>query len=200
MSSTIVIDETHLPDSIEKGMTGGPNFNTTVYDGDAGRTVTNQNWSQARGIWHITYGYMEKDDYRDLIAFFRARGGKARGFLFKDWTDFEIPRQVIGTADGVVTDFPIFKTYEDDVNDTTRRIYRPVEDTILIWVNGSTSTAFDLVDPGIIHFHSAPVSGDIEIECEFDIPAQFQADGLNLSVAWQNAVAMNDMPVMELRE
>jgi uncharacterized protein (TIGR02217 family) len=46
-----------------------------------------------------------------VAGFFYSRQGKARGFLFKDWLDYEATDTRVGTGDGVTTVFPLVKTY-----------------------------------------------------------------------------------------
>jgi uncharacterized protein (TIGR02217 family) len=198
--TAIVIDEIRLPDHIEQGMTGGPQFNTTVHAGDAGRIITNQNWVNGRGLWSCGYGMMTKEDYSEIITFFRNRRGMARGFLFKDWTDFEIPRQIIGVGDSAETTFPIYKTYDDGIASVNRFITRPIESTITVWVNNVIETLWNLTAGGNIEFLSAPGVFNVEVQCEFDTPVMFGTDKLDLSVVYQNASSVNDFQILELIE
>jgi uncharacterized protein (TIGR02217 family) len=46
----------------------------------------------------------------ELVAFFRARRGKAYGFRFKDWTDHKATGQLLGTGDDALTQFQLVKT------------------------------------------------------------------------------------------
>jgi uncharacterized protein (TIGR02217 family) len=43
----------------------------------------NVNWSEARGRWDVASGLKKQQQLGELIAFFRARKGKAYGFRFK---------------------------------------------------------------------------------------------------------------------
>jgi hypothetical protein len=60
----------------------------------------NINWSSARGRWDVASGLKKQTQLDTLIAFFRARKGRAHGFRFKDWTDYKATGQAIGTGDG----------------------------------------------------------------------------------------------------
>jgi uncharacterized protein (TIGR02217 family) len=80
--------EVRFPDNIAYGATGGPEFATTVVATGAGHEKRNVNWAEARGRWDVASGLKKQAQIDELIAFFRARRGKAFGFRFKDWTDY----------------------------------------------------------------------------------------------------------------
>ena len=56
----------------------------------------NVNWAEARGRWDVASGLKKQAQIDELIAFFRARMGKAYGFRFKDWTDYKASGQPLG--------------------------------------------------------------------------------------------------------
>jgi uncharacterized protein DUF2460 len=78
--------EVRFPDNIAYGATGGPEFATTVVVTGAGHEQRNIDWAEARGRWDVASGLKTQAQLDELIAFFRARKGKAYGFRFKDWT------------------------------------------------------------------------------------------------------------------
>lgn len=88
-------DEVQFPAAISAGATGGAEYSTDVVVMAGGAEQRNQNWSAARGAWDVSTGVKKKSDSDALIAFFRARQGKARGFRFKDWTDFAATAQTM---------------------------------------------------------------------------------------------------------
>ena len=92
--------EVRFPDNIAYGATGGPEFATTVVVTGAGHEQRNVDWAEARGRWDVASGLKNQAQLDELIAFFRARKGKAYGFRFKDWTDYKATGQLIGTGDG----------------------------------------------------------------------------------------------------
>jgi len=59
----------------------------TVVAISAGHEKRNVNWAEARGRWDVASGLKKQAQLDELIAFCRARRGKAYGFRFKDWTD-----------------------------------------------------------------------------------------------------------------
>jgi uncharacterized protein (TIGR02217 family) len=103
--------EVWFPDNIAYGATGGPEFATTVVATGSGHEKRNVNWAEARGRWDVASGLKKPAQIDELIAFFRARRGKAHGFRFKDWTDYKATGQPLGTGDGAKTQFRLMKHY-----------------------------------------------------------------------------------------
>src|SRR5512132_3027493 len=66
---------------------------------------------RARGRWDVASGLKKQAQIDELIAFFRARWGKAYGFRFKDWTDYKATGQFHGTGDGAIKTFQLVKHY-----------------------------------------------------------------------------------------
>lgn len=198
----IPIDNTRLPVDIEQGAAGGPRFNTVIAPLDNGYEQAQINWSAPRRKWDISYGVQTRAAYETIIKFFHARRGRARGFLFKDWSDFKVQSTQIGTGDGTNKDFQIIKIYDDSILPFTRNITRPIASTLTVQVNGITTTSYTLLSGGIIRFLSAPAAAAVVsvLYCEFDIPVRFDTDALVVKLGWSEVGAIPSLPVIELRD
>jgi uncharacterized protein (TIGR02217 family) len=122
--------EVRFPDNIAYGATGGPEFATTVVATGSGHEKRNVNWAEARGRWDVASGLKKQAQIDELIAFFRARRGKAYGFRFKDWTDYRATDQPLGTGDGALTQFQLVKHYPSGSVIEVRTITKPVAGTV----------------------------------------------------------------------
>jgi uncharacterized protein (TIGR02217 family) len=194
--------ETRLPVDIELGAVGGPTFFTTVLELFSGYEQRNINWSTSRGRWDIGYGVRKRSDMDAVRAFFYARRGKAHGFRFKDWTDYEIsPAQQIGTGDGGTTQFQIYKRYSDGGHYYDRNITKPVAGTDTVYLDASETTAYTLdTTTGIITFDSAPANGVVvSVEVEFDVPVRFDIDALPVSAQGLQLESITGIQIVELR-
>ena len=98
--------EVRFPDDIAYGASGGPAYATDVVVTGSGFEQRNVRWAQARGKWDVGSGVRNRAHMEALVAFFRARKGRAYGFRYKDWTDFRAMDQIIGTGDGTTSLFP----------------------------------------------------------------------------------------------
>lgn len=217
----MAVHEVRLPDDIERGAVGGPQFKTLVHESDTGFEQRDIKWSQARGSWDISYGIMAIDDpdslktvVSDINAFFRAREGRAHSFRFKDWSDFEIgdpsdpsnDNQPIGVGDDSTVNFQIFKRYTSGGINYDRTLYKIVQGTLSVFIDavlqvegGGNDYTVDY-DTGIITFNLAPTAGQtISIACEFDVLVRFNTDKLNISVETFNAGSIPGIEIIELR-
>jgi uncharacterized protein (TIGR02217 family) len=223
--------EIRLPDDVERGAIGGPMFKTRVLPLESGYEQRNQDWDQVRGEWDIAYGLMQmRQDVAETAIhvirdFFYARAGRAHGFRFKDWSDFEIgnpadtsTRQLIGLGDDVTTTFQTFKRYSDSEGTHDRTITKIVDLTPRLWFDATEKTEvasapgageFSVDDnTGIITTGDVAAStggtgpgGEevVSLIAEFDVPVRFDTDFLQLSVHLFNVGAIPALPIKMIR-
>jgi uncharacterized protein (TIGR02217 family) len=194
--------EVRFPDSIAYGATGGPEFATTVVATGSGHEKRNVNWSEARGRWDVASGLKKQAQIDELIAFFRARRGKAYGFRFKDWTDYKATGQLLGTGDDVKTQFPAPQAgpvrERDRGSDHHQAGRRHGEG-----LPGRRGAALGLsVDAttGLVTFGTAPTLGvEITADFEFDVPVRFDTDHMAVTIESYRLHNWQQIPIVELR-
>lgn len=93
-------EEIQFPSDISYGAVGGPVYSTDIVTTFSGHKQRNSNWQNARAKYNVATGVKTESQWQALIAFFRARRGKAVGFRFKDWGDYEAINQQIGVGNG----------------------------------------------------------------------------------------------------
>lgn len=206
----MIIDNVRLPVDIERDAQGGPLFNTAILTSDGGNETSLVNWVYPKMVWNIGYGIQSKADLKAVINMFYARRGRARGFLFKDWSDYEIANEEILIAAGGETTAQVFHIYSDDILEFARKITRPlldatrgvvtVNDVILVYGSGAgkytTSTT-----TGVITFGTALTALDsVKVTCEFDIPVRFDVDQLPIQMGWELVASIPNIPVIEVRD
>jgi len=180
------IETPRFPDDISYGSSGGPNFKTWVYEGHSGKEQRNIGWATSKARYDVSHAVKDKADMDALRSWFYAMQGRAYGFRFKDWGDYELTDEQIGTGDGVTSVFKIIKTYTIGVNSYIRRIFKPIATGLVVKVNGVTQTLTThyTVDTttGAITFVSPPTSTHpITVTCEFDVPVRFDTDTFGAS-------------------
>jgi uncharacterized protein (TIGR02217 family) len=205
-------DNVRLPDDIEAGASGGPEFQTTIVAMGNGTEQRNINWLEARASWDIGYGIQSKVDYSLVRNFFYARRGRGVGFRFKDWSDFELEDELIGLgtsttgSDGLAA-FQIIKTYISGSASYIRIITRPVTPTLVVRVDDvvkTLTTHYTIdYDTGIITFvnpHRPTTGQEVRVDVEFDTPVRFDVDKFNLSLEATLAGMVQSLPVKEILE
>lgn len=194
--------EIQFPADISYGSSGGPTFSTDVIEAFSGFEQRNINWSAARARYNVAHGVKTQSQLDELIAFFRARQGKAIGFRFKDWTDYQAVAQNIGTGNGSQTVFQLTKKYTSSVT-VTRVIKKPVNNsTLKIYLNAVLQSSGYTVNytTGAVTFTTAPGSGvAVTADFEFDVPVRFDTDQLDAAIDDFGTRSWSDIPLVEVR-
>lgn len=130
--------EIQFPVGIARGAAGGPGYNTTMVVVNSGAEKRNQNWSAPLGVWDVAHGVKSQAQMDALIAFFRVVKGRANGFRFKDWLDYQatIANGLLGA--GVGTGLPTYqlvKRYSNAAGSEDRSITKPVAGTLTPYRN-----------------------------------------------------------------
>lgn len=193
--------ETQFPTDISYGSSGGPEYATDVVASNSGFEQRNVNWAQARARYNVAHGVKNKAQLDTLIAFFRARKGRAYGFRFKDWTDFQAT-ETLGIGNGVQTDFQLIKTYTNGGVSDIRTIKKPVSGSVQVYRNAVLQTTGVSVNmtTGVVSFAAAPAIGQvISASFQFDVPVRFDTDRLSASLDAYGIHSWLDIPLVEVR-
>ena len=195
--------EVRFPTDIAYGSAGGPEYSTDIVITHGGYEQRNVNWSQARTRYNVAHGVKTQSQLDTLVAFFRARKGRADGFRFKDWTDYQVVGQVLGTGNGTNTVFQLSKSYVSGGSTEIRTITKPVSGTVKIYLNGvlqsGATYALDTV-LGKITFTVAPANTVVvSADFEFDVPVRFDTDRLAATLDSYGSHSWHDIPLVEVR-
>lgn len=190
-------DDVRLPENIEQGATGGPTFSTGIITTASGQEQRIQNWSVARNTYTISYGISDMD-WQAVRAFFYARRGRARGFRFKDWTDFECINEPVQQG----TTIQLVKTYQDEIGiQYIRAITRVVPGTLLVFhgdkdVTVNFTESFGRLKP--VNGYVSP--GELHATFEYDLPVRFDVDEMVLTADTIIAASIESLNIVELIE
>lgn len=197
--------EVQFPTNVAYGATGGPEFNTTIVSATSGGEQRNINWSIARGQWNVATGIEDATAFAVVLAFFRARFGKAYGFRFKDWFDFQMTNEVQPNPDGS-NHIQLQKTYTSGAYSYVRQIFKPVQSVgVHISVAGVAKvegTHYNVdYTTGIVTWIGTPPAGSYLVtSAEFDVPARFDIDKLDGNYSSFSTVEVQTIPIVELKK
>jgi len=174
-----------------------PQVSTSIVTSAGGQEKRNAEWAEARTAYDIGPGLRSEEDIAELLAFFRARMGPARGFRLRDPFDWEGWDELIGVGDGTATRFQLVKRYGSVV----RRITRPIASTLQVMIDGAETEDFTLGEGGVVTLGLAPVEESVvTAHFYFDVPVRFAEDRLSVSRATFLAGALASVPLVEIRE
>lgn len=194
--------EVQFPPDISYGSSGGPEYTTDLVITTSGHEQRNVNWAQARLRYNVAKGVKNATQLASLIAFFRARKGRAYGFRFKDWSDFRAEGEVLGTGNGVQTQFQLVKRYLSGGVQETRAITKPVTGSVQVYKNAALQSSGVNVNynTGVVTFTAAPATGHaVTANFEFDVPVRFDTDRLEATLDSYGTHSWNDIPLVEVR-
>jgi uncharacterized protein (TIGR02217 family) len=205
--------DVRLKEDVERGAQGGPRFKTTVLTLSSGFERRNIDWANTRSEYDVGYGIMTKADLDDVREFFYARQGKAHSFRFKDWADFEITAQSVGTTDTTTSTFQLFKRYTSGGINHDRTLTKPVASGWVVTVNAVSQTVVYDTSPGATQVaintttgiitlgstHAATTGQDIAVTGEFDIPVRFDVDNFDVNIVTFDAGSIPSLPLAEVR-
>lgn len=205
---------------ISYGAVGGAEFSTKVIIADSGYEQRNINWEKSGGAWDVAQALKYQSELDELIAFFRARRGKAYSFRFLDWTDYTINNENLGSFDGSLgTTLQLQKTYTDSGGFTqVRTITKPVDVT-------DSAHTLDLDDPSYttmtVTIGGSPaventdysvdystgeiedligVSGAVVVSCSFHVHARFDTDAMRVTIEAYDTNTWGQIPIIELKQ
>jgi uncharacterized protein (TIGR02217 family) len=207
--------EVRFPTAISRGAQGGPERRTDVVVLGSGYEERNSRWADSRRVYNAGYGVKSIDDLDAVIAFFEERRGRLYGFRWRDHVDFKSCApgatvapldQAIGTGDGATAAFQLTKTYGSAHAPWMRAIKKPVAGTVRVAVDAVEQTegvALTVVAAtGIVTFepgHVPAADAAITAGFEFDVPARFDTDRLEISLQGFRHGAIPNIPIVEVR-
>lgn len=209
----MAFDEVRFPESIAKGSRGGPRFNTSIIDSPSGADQRISRWATPRWVFDARYGIRSYEMAYEVVKFYIARVGPARGFRMKDYADFTTASDDrsahahddvnIGVGDGARTQWRLQKRYSSGPSIVLRLLYKPIAATVMVGLNGVDQAAGWSVDDttGLITFSVAPVLGQVvSAGCEFDVPVRFGDEidtGLLMSLDAYDGANLPSVPMIE---
>ena len=190
-------DDVLFPLALGREAEVSPGFSTAIATSAGGHEARTASWAEARTSYDVGPGVRSEGDIAELLAFFRARMGPARGFRLRDPFDLAGVDEVIGTGDGDATRFALLRHY----GACERRITRPVAGSVAVKVAGVATAGFSIAAGGWVELDAAPAAGAaVTASFTYDVPVRFAEDRLSVSLATFLAGAAPSVPLVEVRE
>jgi uncharacterized protein (TIGR02217 family) len=197
-------DDVAFPLALGREVEVSPEWSTAVVASAGGHEKRNAEWAEARTRYDVGPGLRSEADIAELLAFFRARMGPARGFRLRDPFDassgegaMSATDQMIGIGDGHQAVFDLVKVYGEQ----RRRITRPVAGSVRVAIDGVETQGFAVEPGGRVVLDEPPEDGAIVTAgFVFDVPVRFAEDRLSVNRATFLAGEAVSVPLIEVRE
>lgn len=192
--------EVRLPEKYSRGAQGGVSWRTEITTTRNGHETRLQEWERPIGRWDISHNIRTRPEMDAVAAFFWARRGRKFAFRFRDWNDFQAVGAPIGQGDGAQTVFQLVKRYSDGTYWFDRSIYKPVDGTATIYVDGAPVAATVDAATGEVTLGAPAAAGLlITADFEFDVPVRFDTDQLGVIYDNVNQRSWTGIPIREVR-
>ena len=190
--------DVRFPLHLAFGSRGGPVRPTQILQFANGTESRNARGQHSWRQYNAVAGLKSREQAIELLQFFESRNGPLHGFRFRDPLDYEADG-MIGTGDGVQTEFQLTKTYGTIPHVYIRRITKPVIGTVRVFVDGvETVVSIDYLR-GQIQFSAPPnIGSDISASFEFDVPVRFASEQLDIVLDDFGAAQIQDIPLIEI--
>ena len=185
--------EYQFPTDISYGAMGGAGYSTDVVVINSGFEQRNVNWAASRYAFDVSHGVKTQSQLNALIAFFRVMKGRAHGFRFKDWSDFEVTGSDGFFTTLTATTFQMKKRYTTGATAEYRDIKKPVTGTIVI--TGGVSPVINYTT-GIVTVSSGTPTAWTG---QFDVPCRFDTDQMKSTIENYGAYTWDSVPIVEVR-
>jgi uncharacterized protein (TIGR02217 family) len=200
--------ETRLPLAIAFGASGGPERSTEVVRLASGAESRNARWAGSRRRWDVGGATMRLNLAHELAAFFEARRGRLFAFRFRDPLDWKscppgdaiaADDQPLGVGDGETQAFQLVKVYASGGEMFERHIRKPVEEAVLVAIDGEATSAFSVdLATGIVTFDTPPPEDAVlTAGFEFDTPVRFDGDRLEMAMVGHDAARVMRAQLIE---
>lgn len=194
--------EQQLPPRISKGAQGGPLWSTQVSINSGGARSANQLWSAPLHRYNVAHSVRDNETFELLRAFFYIAAGRANGFRFKDWTDFQATQANSRLTNITGSTWQLQRVYAYGASEFLRDIVKPLAGAVVYRTRSgvvSVAAASVSTTTGIATI-SGHVAGDTYTWVgEFDVPVAFVDDKANWAALGTNLMLM-EWPEIMLEE
>lgn len=172
--------ESRLLDCVSYGTQGGPTFLTRRVGLRSG--IVRRNPLRSRPIYQFTliYRNLLPEDHQAVIYAFNACYGGVFSFRLKDWSDFEVEDELIGTGTGSPQTVQLARLYSFGSQTISRPIRKPVNGSVVITANGVPISATIDYTTGEATF-TATLGQITRWSGQYDVPVYFEDDKLSFS-------------------
>jgi len=192
--------EIHLPGFINCYISGGPHFDTNIVETLSGREIRHGNLERAVHKYRLRNCRLSLDELEQFNAFFLNCKGAEFAFRLKDYADYCATRQTLTCClDDEKTIFPLFKKYDYQGKIYLRRIFKPVEESVQVFVDDAKiDHELDAANGTVKIASPLAPSQVLSASFCFDVPARFCCDSFSYQTAKDGSIILEDIEIKEI--
>ena len=188
-----------LPKFIEIFAVGRYEFANSYLSTLSGREVISLDRENSKQKYLIKNCRLSQAEFEQFNNFFRARRGMQFAFRFRDHSDYQVNKQFIGKGDGIISEFQLFKLYDDPVSPYIRNITKPVKNNVKLYIENEEIMETINYDTGIINLNRAlPQNQTLVADFIFDVSVRFNNDYFEYSYCDDGSIELSVIELVEI--
>jgi uncharacterized protein (TIGR02217 family) len=189
----------NLPKYIEIFAKANTEFSTSCSVSKSGREVRSLDSELPKRSYSLKDCRLSKYQFEIFNSFFYARRGRRFAFLLKDYGDYKVKDQQIVQIEVESQELQLTKIYPDLIAPYTRKIIKPISETIEIYDNNKSQLDYSLLKAGVVKI-SKSLEKDVKlfISFEFDVPVRFDKDSFQYSFNEDGTISLDDVELIEV--
>lgn len=188
----MAVIETRLSPKTEAGFSAVVASSTRVVSMRNGQERRNANWSMKRRRYTARHAGWTQAMRDELLNLAHASEGQLYAWLFKDWADYSVTGQSLGTAPSGTTAVQLVKTYTFGSRTHSRTITRPVSATVVVYEDGVAKAGAVDATTGLFTPSSAWTGGSaLTADFQFDVPVRFASDDIEFVLPHREICEVN---------
>lgn len=185
-----------FPDNYAIGATKTVAFNTDVITTAGGFEQRNVNWLNPMHSYKLQLEVMSRSEVSEIVSFFKIHRGRAKPFLFKDWTDFKVKGAILQLTDR--NTYVLCEQYKIGSDCSLREVRHPKKDTIKVYdESGQIPFYFDEITGEITLTKDA--STEVLADFEFYNLVRFESDEVMIN-SMRDSRAIFELNFVEVRD
>lgn len=196
--------ELRFPENISYNFNVISEFKTDIITAKSGKEQRNTIWENEKLKFKINNENLTNENINEIFNFFKLMKGRSNGFRFKNWANFKATNEFLGIVNNNSI-FQLIKGYIiadcfDKLYSITKKITKPVLNTVKIYQNDSEITDFEVnYITGEVNIKTNLSENDlITADFEFDVPVRFNSDSIELNMLTENIGIINNLELIEI--
>ncbi|MFV9858263.1 phage distal tail protein, Rcc01695 family [Rickettsia sibirica] len=142
---------------------------------------------------------LSSTEFEQFNSFFKARCGSNFALRFRNYADYRGINEVIAKGDGNLNKFQLRKIYGDPIAPYERVITKPVNNSVILYINNVRTMGIVDYNNGIVTLPS-PLGQDVILTTDFtfDVAVRLSIDSFEYSYCNDGSIALYNIELVEV--
>ncbi|WP_231726163.1 phage distal tail protein, Rcc01695 family [Rickettsia rhipicephali] len=188
-----------MPEFIESFAVGKPEFSTSHAITKSGREARHLDRNYGCQKYLIKNARLSSTEFEQFNNFFKAIRGSNFALRFRNYADYREINEVIAKGDSNLNKLQLRKIYSDPIAPYERVITKPVNNSVILYINNVRTMGIVDYNDGIVTLPS-PLGQDVILTADFtfDVAVRFSIDSFEYSYCNDGSIALSNIELVEV--